>query len=67
MNSQMYNHGKRPPTKNYIIGVGGRDVRPKHIRGIFDDLEKVSKEGYGEEGEIHWWGLLDGKTPEEEL
>ncbi len=67
MNSQMYNHGKRPKTKNYIVGVGGRDVRQKHIRGIFDDLVKVSKENYGEEGEVHWWGLLDGKTPEVEL
>lgn len=66
-NAQMYNYKNRPPTKNYVIGVGGRDVQPKHIRGVFDDLEKVAKEGYGEEGEIHWWGLLDGKTPEVEM
>ena len=65
-NSQMYNYSNRPPTKNYVIGVGGRDVQPKHIRAVFDDLEKVSKEGYGDEGEIHWWGLLDGNTPEVE-
>ncbi len=66
-NSQMYNYRNRPPTKNYIIGVGGRDVRKKHIRALFNDLEKVAKEGYGKEGEVHWWGLLDGSTPEAEL
>jgi pyruvate/2-oxoacid:ferredoxin oxidoreductase alpha subunit len=65
-NAQMYNHSNRPPTKNYIVGVGGRDVRPKHIRGIFDDLAKFEKDGYGKEGEVHWWGLLDGETPEVE-
>ncbi|MEA3559518.1 MAG: transketolase C-terminal domain-containing protein [Candidatus Thermoplasmatota archaeon] len=65
-NAQMYNYNHRPPTKNYVIGVGGRDVQPKHIRSVFDDLEKVSKEGYGEEGEIHWWGLLDDDIPEVE-
>lgn len=66
-NSQMYNHKNRPKTKNYVVGVGGRDVQKKHIRAIFNDLEKVAKEGYGKEGEIHWFGLLDGSTPEEEL
>ena len=48
-------------------GSGGRDVVPRHIRSLFDDLEKVQENGYGEEGEIHWWGLLDGKTPKEEM
>ena len=66
VNGQLYNYSNRPSTKNYVIGVGGRDVRPKHIRALFDDLERVSKEGYGDEGEIHWWGLLDGTTPEVE-
>ncbi|MFO8050129.1 MAG: pyruvate ferredoxin oxidoreductase [Thermoplasmatota archaeon] len=65
-NGQLYNHSNRPFTKNYVIGVGGRDVTPKHIRGVFMDLMKVKESGYGEEGEIHWWGLLDGKTPEVE-
>jgi len=66
VNGQLYNHRNRPPTKNYIVGVGGRDVRPKHIRGIFDDLARFEKEGYDHEGEVHWWGLLDGATPEVE-
>lgn len=66
-NGQVYNHKNRPITKNYVIGVGGRDVRQKHIRALFMDLMKVKDNGYGDEGEIHWWGLLDGKTPEEEL
>jgi len=65
-NSALYNHGDRPPTKNYIVGVGGRDMRQKHIRGIFDDLERFSRNGYDHEGEVHWWGLLDGSTPEAE-
>jgi pyruvate/2-oxoacid:ferredoxin oxidoreductase alpha subunit len=66
-NAQIYNHKNRPPTKNYIVGVGGRDVRQKHIRGLFNDLARFEKKGYGEEGEVHWWGLLDGNTPEVEL
>jgi 2-oxoisovalerate ferredoxin oxidoreductase alpha subunit len=65
-NAQLYNHKNRPPTKNYVIGVGGRDVRTKHIRSVFLDLMKVKDIGYGDEGEIHWWGLLDGNTPEVE-
>ena len=67
VNAQLYNHASQPFTKNYVIGVGGRDVVPRHIRSLFDDLEKVQENGYGEEGEIHWWGLLDGKTPKEEM
>jgi pyruvate/2-oxoacid:ferredoxin oxidoreductase alpha subunit len=66
-NAQLYNHDNRPPTKNYVVGVGGRDVRQKHIRSMFHDLERFSAKGYGEEGEVHWWGLNDGRTPEVEL
>ncbi|MGA1848304.1 MAG: transketolase C-terminal domain-containing protein [Thermoplasmatota archaeon] len=65
-NGQLYNYKNRPATKNYVVGVGGRDVRPKHIKAIFKDLMNVEKNGFDHEGEIHWWGLLDGSTPEVE-
>ena len=38
----------------------------KRLQKLEKDLMKVKDTGYGEEGEIHWWGLLDGNTPEVE-
>lgn len=63
--ASLYNTDIRIPIKNYFLGVGGRDVRPKHVRAIFNNLESVSKNGIDQEQK--WWGLLDGNTPEEEL
>ena len=61
----LYNTDIRIPIKNYIIGLGGRDVRPKHLRAIYRNLEKVASEGVDQE--CKWFGLIDGNTPEEEL
>ncbi len=65
VNSALYNHRNRPPTKNYIIGLGGRDVKPRHIRAIFNDLLKVKDEGLDEE--FRWFGLRRENMPEEEI
>ncbi|RLF76695.1 MAG: pyruvate ferredoxin oxidoreductase [Thermoplasmata archaeon] len=65
VNSALYNHRNRPPTKNYIIGLGGRDVKPRHIRAIFNDLLKVKDEGL--DGEFRWFGLRRENMPEEEI
>lgn len=65
VNSALYNHTTRPPTKNYVIGLGGRDVKPRHIRAIFNDLLKVRDEGPDEE--IRWFGLRRENMPEEEI
>jgi len=61
----LYNTDVRIPIKNYLLGLGGRDVRTKHVRAIFNNLEKVANEGLDQE--VKWFGLLDGNTPEEEL
>jgi len=61
----LYGTGNDVPIKNYLLGIGGRDVRPKHVRAIFEDLFKVAENGVDED--VKWFGLLDGKTPEEEL
>jgi 2-oxoisovalerate ferredoxin oxidoreductase alpha subunit len=63
--ASLYNTDIRIPVKDYFLGLGGRDVRPKHIRAIYNNLEMVARDGIDEE--IKWWGLLDGNTPEEEL
>jgi len=63
--ASLYNTDIRIPIKNYILGLGGRDVRPKHVRAVYNNLESVAKNGIDQE--IKWFGLLDGNTPEEEL
>jgi 2-oxoisovalerate ferredoxin oxidoreductase alpha subunit len=63
--ASLYNTDIRIPVKNYFLGIGGRDVRPKHVRAVYNNLEMVSREGIDQEQK--WFGLLDGNTPEEEL
>jgi 2-oxoisovalerate ferredoxin oxidoreductase alpha subunit len=48
----LYRAPERPLVKNYVVGIGGRDVPPEEIEGI---LKKVlSKEDVSE---VEWWGL----------
>ena len=56
----LYKAKPRPLMKNYVAGVGGRDITPQVIRGIYTDLLKVRE---GDE-EIEWWGL---RRPEKEV
>ncbi len=43
--SALYDEPKKPVMLNAIYGLGGRDIRTDDIRGLFDRLLKVSKEG----------------------
>ncbi|MGB9959400.1 MAG: transketolase C-terminal domain-containing protein [Candidatus Bathyarchaeales archaeon] len=42
--STLYNSEKRPFIVNYIYGLGGRDISPMHIHGIYEDLRKILRE-----------------------
>ncbi len=46
---------RRPPILGYIVGLGGRDVKPETIRGIALDAEKRSPE----DGHAVWIDLKD--------
>lgn len=50
--ASLYNCPKRPVTKNYIAGLGGRDITPKTIERVFEDIQLVTKRG--EESEVEW-------------
>jgi pyruvate/2-oxoacid:ferredoxin oxidoreductase alpha subunit len=45
--------------KDYIGGLGGRDVTAKHIEWIFEDLLDISKNGRRGRS-VEWVGLKDG-------
>ncbi|MFQ6127777.1 MAG: transketolase C-terminal domain-containing protein [Thermoplasmata archaeon] len=50
--SALYRTPERPLVKNYVVGIGGRDVPPKDLEEI---LEKVLNKEDG--AEVEWWGL----------
>jgi len=54
----LYKSNSKPITKDYVTGIGGRDITPPVLGGIFKDLLTL-KEG---EPETEWYGL---KRPEE--
>jgi 2-oxoisovalerate ferredoxin oxidoreductase alpha subunit len=56
---------ERPIFKNYMLGVGGRDVRKKHVIDIFNNMLKIKDHGKLDE-EIFWYGLKDADKPESE-
>ena len=43
---------KRPVMKNYVAGLGGRDITPKTIEKIFEDIMLAVKRG--SEAEVEW-------------
>jgi pyruvate/2-oxoacid:ferredoxin oxidoreductase alpha subunit len=45
--------------KNYVGGLGGRDVTVKYIEWIFEDLLKISAAGKVDRV-VEWVGLKDG-------
>ncbi len=56
----VYNSGHRPFLKNYIIGIGGRDVRVQDVKNVYLDLLKETEgadDGIPEE-ELNWYGLV---------
>lgn len=50
--ASIYSCQKRPVIKNYIAGLGGRDITPKILEKIFEDMLVVSKRGA--EDEVEW-------------
>jgi pyruvate/2-oxoacid:ferredoxin oxidoreductase alpha subunit len=51
--------GTDATVKDYIGGLGGRDVTANHLEWIFDDLLSVSRQGR-QGRSIEWVGLKDG-------
>ena len=41
----LYDTQTRPRMVNYIYGLGGRDMPPKIIQGIYKDLEEITQTG----------------------
>ncbi|MBI4279449.1 MAG: pyruvate ferredoxin oxidoreductase [Armatimonadetes bacterium] len=56
--SALFSEPARPSVSGYVLGLGGRDVRPEDIAGIVADVER--REG-GED--LIWWGT--GAPPSE--
>ena len=50
--ASVYSCQKRPVIKNYIAGLGGRDITPKTLERVFDDMSVVAKRGA--EDEVEW-------------
>lgn len=51
----LYGHSS-VPVKNYVMGLGGRDITPEILIKVFDDMLKIAKEGQVDR-EIEWVGL----------
>ncbi len=54
----LYGVANPPLMKDYILGLGGRDITPEILEMIYDDMYKVTKEGL--DREVDWVGLRDG-------
>ena len=54
----MYESGRRPPITDYIFGLGGRDIFPKDIEKVFEDLEEIKKTGKVE-SLVNYLGVRD--------
>ena len=52
VNASAYSGQNRPIIKNYIAGLGGRDITPKIIEKIFEDIQIVTKRR--EEPDVEW-------------
>jgi pyruvate/2-oxoacid:ferredoxin oxidoreductase alpha subunit len=50
----LYQSRDRPALKNYIVGLGGKDVTPEILERLFLDVLKLGK---GKHDEIEWVGV----------
>jgi 2-oxoisovalerate ferredoxin oxidoreductase alpha subunit len=57
--SALYQLKDRPTVKNFVVGVGGRDITMKTVEKLYDNLFKIRKSGLDSEKE---W--VDLKAPE---
>jgi 2-oxoisovalerate ferredoxin oxidoreductase alpha subunit len=55
----LYNLKDRPAVKNYVVGIGGRDITMKTVEKLYDNLFKIKAGGLDSEKE---W--IDLKRPE---
>ena len=51
-------HGDNRPIVNYIYGLGGRDIDTTMIGSVFDDLQRILKEGPAEE-KVNYLGVRE--------
>lgn len=51
-------HGSDNAVKDYVLGLGGRDVTVDHMEWIFDDLLRMARDG--RDRQVEWVGLRDG-------
>lgn len=58
----LYHSPAKPALKNYIAGLGGRDITPKTLERLFDDVLSLPENGIEEE--IEW---VDLKAPPKEV
>ncbi len=54
----LYNIPEKPVLKNYVVGIGGRDVTPKTVEGIFNNALSLQEKGLDKE--IEWIELKEG-------
>jgi 2-oxoisovalerate ferredoxin oxidoreductase alpha subunit len=54
----LYQSPEKPILKNYVVGIGGRDVTPKTVEGILDNALKIKDKGLDKE--IEWIELKEG-------
>ncbi len=52
----LYGHSDIP-VKNYIMGIGGRDVTPEILEKVFMDMLRIAKDG-AVDTEVEWVGLI---------
>jgi pyruvate ferredoxin oxidoreductase alpha subunit len=50
-------YGKNIPIANYIYGLGGRDIEPKQINTVANDLIHITKEGPAQM--VHYLGVRE--------
>jgi 2-oxoisovalerate ferredoxin oxidoreductase alpha subunit len=55
----LYNVPDKPVIKNYVVGIGGRDVTPATVSGILDNAISLKDKGELDQ-EIQWIELKEG-------
>ena len=55
----LYNAPDKPLVKNYVVGIGGRDVTPSTVSGILDNALSLKEKGELDK-EIEWIELKEG-------
>jgi pyruvate ferredoxin oxidoreductase alpha subunit len=43
--SALYDVPQRPIVIDYIYGLGGRDTQPKHLKAVYENLQRIAKTG----------------------